>query len=88
MLGHGADAVAWINHNATPLHLATVNGRVEAAIGVLPEHGAHVGAEGDNGVIQIQIATGDEEIIKLLSERGAEGMLKHNPYRASSLGSL
>ena len=55
---------------------------------MLPEHGAHVGAEGDNGVIRIQIATGDEEIIKLLSERGAEGMLKHNPYRASSLGSL
>lgn len=51
------------------------------------EHGANVGAEGDNSVILFQIANGDDGTIKLLSERGAEGMLRHDPYRASSLGS-
>jgi ankyrin repeat protein len=57
----------------TPLHWASVQGRLKAAR-VLLEHGADVEAEDDKGKTPFQLASGEGhgEVMKLLSEHGAK----------------
>ena len=79
LLKHGANLGAKNNEGRTPLHLAVVN-QVEwgfEVVHLLLEHGANVGAEDNQGRTAFQIAStnGDGDIMELLSEHGAKGVL-------------
>ena len=79
LLEHSADVGAKDNTGSTPLHntvghrYAGGHRRVEI-VRVLLEHGANVGAEDNEGRTPFQIASadGENEIIELLSEKGAK----------------
>ena len=83
LLQHGANIGAVDSKGRTPLHKAVDDGdrerryaRVEFVRALL-EHGANVGAEDHEGRTPFQIASAneDDEIMELLSEHGAEGVL-------------
>ena len=75
LLEHGADVCAEDMGGRTPLHEAAAYGNV-GVIHVLLEHDADVGAENEKGEAPFQIASlkGYREIMKLLSDYGAEGI--------------
>jgi ankyrin repeat protein len=80
LLEHGANVGAKDNQGVTPLHVAADGWEVEV-VRVLLEHGANVGAEDNEGRTAFQIASTKEDndqngdIMKLLSEHGAKGVL-------------
>ena len=77
LLKHGANVGAKNNEGRTPLHAAAAKTGLVEIVRVLLEHGADVGAEDNKGKTPFQIASaeGDKEIMKLLSEHGAKGVL-------------
>jgi ankyrin repeat protein len=73
LLEHGTNIGAKDNGGRTPLHDAAESRRVEV-VRVLLEHGANTGAEDKQGRTPAS-AEGDDEIMRLLSEHGAKGVL-------------
>jgi ankyrin repeat protein len=79
LLEHGANVGAEDNEGRTPMHAAVAaaeDGTVEV-VRVLLEYGANVGAEDNEGKTAFQIASANanDEVMKLLSEHGAKGVL-------------
>ncbi|KAF8496178.1 hypothetical protein F5888DRAFT_413706 [Russula emetica] len=70
LLDRGADINARANNSWTPLHTAVDCGCIEV-VRVLLEHGANLGAEDEQGRTPFSLAKKDE-IVKLLSEHGAQ----------------
>ena len=78
LLEHGANVGAEDNKGRTPLHEAADYGRVELeVVRMLLKHGANVDAEDSRGrtPFQFALANGYDEIMKLLSEHGAKGLI-------------
>jgi len=71
LLDRGADINTWNNVGRTPLHSAVDSGCIEV-VRVLLEHGANVGAEDEQGRTPFTLAEGQDEMMKLLSEHGAQ----------------
>jgi hypothetical protein len=70
LLSRGADPNVRAN-GLTPLHLASEYGKIEIAR-LLIEHGASVEAKDDQGKTPLDVALGDDEMIKLLLEHSAK----------------
>jgi hypothetical protein len=73
LIAHGADPNILGREGFTPLHRASISGRIEI-VRLLIEHGANVEVKDDQGRTPLDIASGEqrEEIIKLLLEHIAK----------------
>ncbi|KAF8497808.1 ankyrin repeat protein [Russula emetica] len=73
LLERGADINAQNRGGRTPLHFASITGKLEA-VRLLLKHGADVEAKDNDRMTALQEAAeeGHDEVVKLLRERGAK----------------